>query len=198
MATRAVDYNALAQQAGAVNSAPPPQANQPAPTAATDYDTLAAKFGAVDQPTASDQSGQIQNDVGNTVIVPKNAGTSAEESFSDTLARGVALGKQRKAAGTQQSAIDAEMATVPKKTAQTLGAAAAVGVAGPAALAGAGEATAAGLAKILPHTIEGIKAIGQWADAHPAQAVMLLWLLKEKLPGMKQALGFIKAAPIPE
>jgi hypothetical protein len=96
-----------------------------------------------DEPLASEvaeqahaEAGQVTNDVGQTVIVPKDG-----ESFADTLKRGVALGKQRQQNGTQQQAIDAEMATAPKKVAQTLGAAAGIGVTGPAMLALPGELT---------------------------------------------------------
>ena len=83
---------------------------------------------------AAAASGQVTNDVGEQVIVPQPG-----ESFADTVKRGVALGKQRQQAGTQQAAIDKETATIPSKTAQTLGGAAVAGAAGPAALAIPGE-----------------------------------------------------------
>jgi hypothetical protein len=88
----------------------------------------------VDSP---DQPGQLTNDVGNTVVVPKDG-----ENFSDTVKRAVsrqnALSPQQK-----QTEIDREAATIPAKTAQTLAGAAAIGVAGPAALAAPGEVVSA-------------------------------------------------------
>jgi hypothetical protein len=80
------------------------------------------------------QAGEESNDVGNKVIVPKDG-----EDFTDTIKRAVQLGKARQAAGTEQAVIGKEMATAPKKAAQTLGAAATIGVAGPALLAAPGE-----------------------------------------------------------
>jgi hypothetical protein len=79
------------------------------------------------------KTGEITNDVGNTVIVPKDG-----ESFSDTLKRAVAHNKAM-TPEQQQAAIDKETATMPKKTAQTLGAAATIGAVGPALLAAPGE-----------------------------------------------------------
>jgi hypothetical protein len=74
--------------------------------------------------------GQVRNDVGNTVIVPREG-----ESFADTMQRAAAYGRT-----VTPQQINAEMATAPKKVAQTLVAAPAIGAAGTAALAGAGEA----------------------------------------------------------
>jgi hypothetical protein len=51
------------------------------------------------------------------------------------------------------------------------------------------------LPSVLPHTIEGVKALGAWASAHPIQAYMLYQVAKELLPGAKKAMGLIKAAP---
>lgn len=51
------------------------------------------------------------------------------------------------------------------------------------------------LPSVLPHTIEGVKAIGKWADAHPFQAWALYNAIKEFVPGAKKAIGFVKAAP---
>jgi len=75
-------------------------------------------------------SGQVRNDVGNTVIVPKEG-----ESFDDTMKRAAAYGRT-----VTPDQINAEMRTAPGKVATTLAAAPAVGAAGTAALAGAGEA----------------------------------------------------------
>jgi len=51
------------------------------------------------------------------------------------------------------------------------------------------------LPAVLPHTIAGVKAIGAWADAHPAQAIMLMTVLKELVPGAKKALGLVRSIP---
>lgn len=99
-----------------------------------------AEFGAVpiqsDAQTSNDprQTGEITNDVGQKVIVPKDG-----EAFADTLKRAVAYHKSL-TPEQQQAALDAETKTMPKKAAQTLGAAATIGVVGPALLATAGEA----------------------------------------------------------
>lgn len=133
--TGQVDYNALAQQSGAVTSTPPPQASSPAAANADgspDYDALAAQAGAINS-AGVDVTGQETNDVGNTVIVPKDG-----ESFSDTVKRAT---DRTKAIGPaqQQQEIDKEVATMPGKTAETLAGAAGIGLAGPGALALVGE-----------------------------------------------------------
>lgn len=134
------------------------------------------------------QSGEIINDVGQKVIVPKNG-----ESFSDTLKRAVAYHnsltpEQRKAA------LDAETKTMPKKVAQTLGAAATIGTVGPALLAAPGEIAEA-VPSVLTHTIEGVKAIGAWAAKNPVQAYLLYQVMKDLVPGAKKAIGVIKGVP---
>jgi hypothetical protein len=100
--------------------------------------------------------GQVRNDVGNTVIVPKEG-----ESFADTMQRAAAYGRT-----VTPQQINAEMATAPKKVAQTLVAAPAIGAAGTAALAGAGEAASYGyqtLKSLLPSqaTVDQIIKIGK-------------------------------------
>jgi hypothetical protein len=74
--------------------------------------------------------GQVRNDVGNTVIVPKPG-----ESFADTMRRAAAYGQT-----VTPQQINAEMRTAPAKAAATLAAAPVIGAAGAAALAGTGEA----------------------------------------------------------
>src|ERR1700693_4500548 len=84
--------------------------------------------------TQAQNTGQITNDVGNTVIVPKEG-----ESFSDTMARAAAYGKT-----VTPQQINVELATAPKKAATVLAAAPAIGAGGTAALAIPGEAVASG------------------------------------------------------
>jgi hypothetical protein len=78
--------------------------------------------------TGSD-TGQVTNDVGNAVIMPKEG-----ESFDDTMKRAAAYGKT-----VTPAQINAETATAPKKVAQTLLAAPAIGAAGAGAISGLGE-----------------------------------------------------------
>jgi len=51
------------------------------------------------------------------------------------------------------------------------------------------------LPSILIHTVEGAKALGVWAEAHPYKAFMLYQVAKELLPGAKKAMGLVKAVP---
>ncbi|HEX3740041.1 MAG TPA: hypothetical protein VHV29_09980 [Terriglobales bacterium] len=79
-----------------------------------------------DVPLQSEQNasaGQVTNDVGNTVIVPKNG-----EPFADTMKRAANQGGK-----TTQPQIDAEMATAPRKATEVLGAAPVIGAVGAAA-----------------------------------------------------------------
>jgi len=134
------------------------------------------------------KTGEIVNDVGNKVIVPKDG-----ESFADTMKRAVAYHKSLTPA-QQQAAIDKEVATMPKKTAQTLGAAATIGVVGPAMFAAPGELAEA-VPSVLTHTVEGVKAIGAWAAKNPVQAYLLYNVIKDLLPGAKKAIGIVKGMP---
>jgi hypothetical protein len=86
-----------------------------------------------------------------------------------------------------QSPIDPEL--LKHSIQYGVGAAAA---AGSAALPGA---AAAAFPSVLPHTIEGVKAIGQWANKNPFTAWMIFNALKEYIPGAKKAIGFIEGAP---
>lgn len=175
-----------------------PQPTTPAPTPAPAPTTLPPQGDAFDQlpddtpkaPTTNDprKTGEIVNDVGNKVIVPKDG-----ESFADTMKRAVAYHKSLTPA-QQQAAIDKEVATMPKKTAQTLGAAATIGVVGPAMLAAPGEIAEA-VPAVLTHTIEGVKAIGAWAAKNPVQAYLLYNVMKDLIPSAKKAIGVIKGVP---
>jgi hypothetical protein len=73
-----------------------------------------------------------------------------------------------------------------------------------AAIAAAGVAPAVGLAalpevipSVLPHTIEGVKAIGAWATKNPVQAYILYNVIKDLIPGTKRAIGLVKGVPEP-
>jgi hypothetical protein len=134
------------------------------------------------------QTGEITNDVGQKVIVPKDG-----ESFADTMKRAVAYHKSLTPA-QQQAALDAEAKTAPKKALQTLGAAATIGAVGPAVMALPGEVAEA-IPSVLAHTIDGVKAIGTWASKNPVQAYLLFQVMKEIVPGAKKALGIVKGVP---
>jgi hypothetical protein len=116
----------------------------PAPaTTSTDDVTWEDDAGSGGLPAST--AGQQTNDVGNTVIVPKNG-----EKFSDTMARAAAQGKK-----TTPAEVNKEVATMPKKVATVVAAAPAIGAAGTAALAAPGG---------LPGAIEMLE---NAAKAHP-------------------------------
>jgi hypothetical protein len=133
-------------------------------------------------------TGELTNDVGQKVIVPKDG-----EMFADTLKRAVAYHNSL-TPEQRQAALDAETRTMPKKVAQTLGAAATIGTVGPALLAAPGEIAEA-VPAVLTHTIEGVKAIGAWAAKNPVQAYLLYNVMKDLIPGAKKAIGVIKGVP---
>jgi hypothetical protein len=183
----------LAMQQEAASQQQPTQAPAVAPQADSGSVLDAALAANVqdNQPrTVNDprKSGEITNDVGQKVIVPKDG-----ESFSDTLKRAVAYHKSLTPA-QQQAAIDKETATMPTKTAQTLGAAATIGTVGPALLAAPGEIAEA-VPAVLTHTIEGVKSVGAWAARNPVQAYLLFQVLKELVPGAKKAMNIVKGVP---
>jgi hypothetical protein len=136
-------------------------------------DTLPADyFDKQENPPADPRkTGEITNDVGQKVIVPKDG-----ESFSDTMKRAIAYHKSL-TPEQQQAALDAEAKTMPKKTAQTLGAAATIGLVGPAALAAPGE-LAAGL-RAVPAVGEALmghleEQAAEWMTKYPALTKLLL------------------------
>jgi hypothetical protein len=167
--------------------APNPQASQALP------DTLPADyFDKKDNPPADPRkTGEITNDVGLKVIVPKDG-----ESFSDTMKRAVAYHKSL-TPEQQQAALDAEAKTIPAKALEA-------GIGGPLAAVGSYAAgamvpvAAAALPSVLMHTVEGVKALNAWAIKNPVQAVLLYHAVRELLPGAKKAMGIVKAVPTPE
>jgi hypothetical protein len=129
---------------------------QQQPTQQSDVDPLDALSHMKPQAQAT---GEIANDIGKTVIVPKGG-----ESFADTMERAAAHGKS-----VTQEDINDEMATAPKKAAQVLGGAVAAGAGGLAALAGTGEA-------IFGSSV-AFKAVVEMAKAHPVAAKMIAKVL---------------------
>jgi|SRR5579864_475760 len=113
---------------------PAPSNSGPKQTGTGDiFDQLAASgnnpAALTPQTPSGSQPGQITNDVGNTVIVPKDG-----ESFADTMKRAAAYGKT-----VTQDQLNKEEATIPKKAATVLAAAPVMGFGGAAGLAGLGE-----------------------------------------------------------
>jgi hypothetical protein len=155
-----------------------------------------------DEPLASEKSesdtGEVDNDVGNKVIVPKEG-----ESFQDTVKRATDYHKSL-TPEQQKAAIGKESATIPKKTAETLGAAAAIGAGGAAALASPLElhsALSAGFKALAPALTSGVAGIGNWAQAHPVAAKVLWEGMKAAMTGTAAGMGaslagkVIKSAP---
>jgi hypothetical protein len=137
----------LAQQSGPVQPA-----QQPAP--ASDLSPLEQLVQQSAKPTQpATPSGQVTNDVGQMVVTPRDG-----ESFQDTVNRAKALQKGREASGTQQTALDAETATIPKKTAQTLAGAATIGAVGPAVMAVPGEIADFALGHLAGNVLPGMEA----------------------------------------
>jgi hypothetical protein len=179
---------------GQPQAAPQGQTQAPNPQALPD--TLPADYDFNKQPDRVDprQTGEITNDVGQKVIVPKDG-----ESFSDTMRRAVAYHKSL-TPEQQKAALDAEAKTIPAKAVEAGigGPLAAVGsyAAGAMGIAGAG-AVADALPSVLMHTVEGVKALNAWAIKNPVQAILLYHAVKELLPGAKKTMGFIKSVPTP-
>jgi hypothetical protein len=110
------------------------------------------------------QSGEITNDVGQKVIVPKDG-----ESFSDTLKRAVQYHNSL-TPRQQQAAMGAETATIPAKAAQTVAAAPVIGAGGTALLAAPGEVAAGvraipGVTNALLQNAE--EKAAEWAGQYP-------------------------------
>jgi hypothetical protein len=148
---------------------------QPAPSSQTfDFSDLGGKV-------VKAAPGQVRNDVGNTVIVPKD-----DESFADTMKRAANYGKT-----VTQPQIDAEMKSAPAKVAETLVAAPTIGAATPASEAAGGAGIAGMLPRVLPGTIAGVKAVGAWAKEHPA----LAYIIYDQLKRHSSVIPFIKGMP---
>lgn len=93
------------------------------------FDKVAADPSLAYKTNTAADTGETKNDIGKTVIVPKEG-----ESFADTMNRAIAQGKK-----TTPQDIQDEMKTAPGKAATVLTAAPVIGAVGTAALAGAGE-----------------------------------------------------------
>jgi len=157
---------ALSQSAPAA----PPQGAMPVPEGAS--------FVAQGQ----NETGEAKGDTGSTIITPKNLGGSDEESFTDTVKRATDRAKNNPDQIKKEIEDETTARNLGTKTAETLGGAAAIGFGGEAALATPGELL--GMAKaatgeLLPALTKGVKAVGEWAEAHPTMAKLVLEGIKD-------------------
>jgi hypothetical protein len=113
-------------------------------------------------------SGQVTNDVGNTVIVPKDG-----ETFADTMKRAAAQGQQ-----TTPDQINKEVATMPGKAATVLAAAPAMGFGGAAALAAPGELAELAIKHLAGNVLPGM-------ETEAAKQTLL-----KAIPTVKQLIGY--------
>lgn len=97
------------------------------------FSQIASNNGNV--PDNSAPSGQVKNDVGATVIVPKDG-----EDFYDTINRATQRVKEHPQEVQADIAKETTAKNIAAKTAETLTAAPTIGAAGAAAITGAGEA----------------------------------------------------------
>jgi hypothetical protein len=175
---------------GVVGNQAPSSSSQPSTPALDPLNLASGKVGSHSEDPG--QTGYLMNDVGNRVTVPKDG-----ESFNDTVKRAIQYHKSLPPE-QQEQALQREVATIPKKAGQVLAGAGAIGVGGPAALAGVGEAGAAigeALPQVIPTATAGVQAITAWAAKNPLHAYMLYQVMKELLPGAKKAIGVVKEAP---
>lgn len=149
------NYDALAKQAGAVDTDSPQPQQQP--NGSVDYDALAKQAGAIDIPQDQDDSGVSRDRDGSFVITPREG-----ESFADTIKRAAQAGKN-----VTQEQIQSQTKRGLKEAPAVLAAAPVVGAAGSAALAGAGETLAElpGLGKAVLSHLESRAA--EYASQYP-------------------------------
>lgn len=155
-----------------------------APAAPGDiFDRLAAQSQSPASPPAG---GEITNDIGKTVIVPKDG-----EAFSETLSRAVAQGRK-----TKQKDIDDELATAPGKAATVLAAAPAIGAVGAASLTGAGVLGKEALSLGSEYAEYGAQKVAEMAAEHPEATKFVVKTLAGLLAGEGLGLGHAKSAGI--
>jgi hypothetical protein len=142
-------------------------ASQPTQSAPTDYLSQLEQQSAKPAQQAT-PSGQVTNDVGNSVITPKDG-----ESFSDTMKRAAAQGKQ-----TTPDQINKEIATMPSKAATVLGAAPVIGAGGAAALAAPGELADLAIKHLAGNVLPGM-------ETEAAKQSLL-----KMIPSVKQLVGY--------
>jgi hypothetical protein len=164
---------------------PVPQGAAPVPSSEIQQSSPIPQ--AFDDPGV-EHTGYYMNGDGNMVIAPKEG-----ENFADTLHRATAHWKSL-TPEEQKAAIDRETSHPAKKVAGTLGTAAAIGAAGPAALAAVGEGGAAAIegatnlvtaplggtapiVRALPHIVKFAEVMGKMGIGAGSVALILKELM---------------------
>lgn len=185
-----------ASQPQATPAQPQPQASSPSPTgASSDSFSMAElmKDEQQGQATQATTGGPNAEEQAFLAANPGHAWVPADPKFPNRPAGIYPTGKGnewRNDPSYTQAPIDLHFVKHTLEGAAT-GAAAVAPAVGLAAIPEA-------LPPVLIHTVQGVRALGAWAEAHPMKAYMLFQVAKELVPGAKKAMGFIKAAPTEE
>jgi len=152
-----------------------------APAAQGDiFDKIASDPNYGTQQSDAADPGYVINDVGNKVIVPKEG-----EEFADTMKRAREYGKT-----LTQADLDKETATMPKKVAETLIAAPAIGAGGAALLTGAGDLGGLGAEYLEYFGKAGATKIAEMVAEHPVAAKLLAKVLIHGTQGAGAAVSY--------
>jgi hypothetical protein len=190
MSTSTVDFGSIAKQAGAVQVGADQPASQPQPAqqSAGDFAAIAAQNGGI---ASQDQSEKPQ-----PTAKPFSAAYSkftTPENYQNWLKTAPKAGPNIKP-GEYEAWVDAHTPGGAKQALTDAAKPVAAGaVTGAAALAL--PATIEALPSVLPHTVEGVKAIGTWAAKNPVQAYVLYQVMKDLIPGARKAMGLAKGMP---
>jgi hypothetical protein len=166
-----------------------PTASGAAPSTSQAAPQGAAPASVGPQPTAWDEFGKPVE-----FAKPASTGpTDAQKAYREATASGpfAPAGAAEKAMGAEIGDNTAQAKAALSDTLSAAGETAA-GITG-AQIPGA---IAEALPAVIPSTIEGVKAIGAWAEAHPVHAYLLYNVIKDLVPGAKKAIGLVKGAPI--
>ena len=165
------------------------QPTQPTQTTQTPMTTPASTGGSILDQAAAEVAAEAQTERTSTSIAKANPVFSPDEKASQT--------RQMLVSGLTGMPTPNMTAEDRAQFAQGK-AAGAISVPVVAGATAGATAIAEVLPSVLIHTVEGVKALGAWAEAHPYKAFMLYQVAKELLPGAKKAMGFVKAAPAGE
>jgi hypothetical protein len=171
-------FDQLDQKPQGTQSTPataPAASSAPATSTGDAFDQLDAQQKQDTHSTDPNVSGEITNDVGQKVIVPKGWGTDDEEPFSETLKRAVQY-HQSLTPEQQQAALNAEAKTMPKKAVEA-------GIVGPLAAVGSYAGAAELIGVTGPTIAAGAKAVQAMAEAHPAAAKFIKKVLTGAIAG---------------
>lgn len=156
-----------------------------------------AEFGGV----ATDQTASAENS-SSTKAVPTDPFSGFGGTTQPSTPAQSSPSPEEEASQTRQMLVSGltgmptpNMSDADKKSFARGKAAGAVSVPVVAGAATGATAIAEAVPSVLPHTIEGVKAIGAWAAKNPLQAYLLYQVMKDLVPGAKKALGVIKGIP---